>query len=411
MPRKSRRFSRLTALLALAKEKKKEYNGESSDMVEGSGPSVVTENVLVSKEVLQKLLLKKVCQLCGDSCSLSFTGTESATPNLIVTCSCITPVWGPPDRPSCVVSFRGSSTSFRQGDIRLVYNSIMNGSGFAGFCRTAATLNLPTLDKLKYMKHCKFLQSYMKSFVNEKQPELVKSVRKSMISEDEADEPFLDIAVSFSGSWVDNSIGSHICVAFVIHADTGLVLDLEVISNACESCLKKKIALPQTEFDAWKVSHESFCTKNFDGESSAMNAEAAVRLWRRSEKMGLRYTFLIGNEDSAFNAICALNEGAGPYTVPVSKEESISDVSRKLCSLLDSLHSKLWEKCHKIKYGHLENVYFSACDTMLVHNFGKTSGSLLVRMGLASETATLEKIPHSSLYVSGKRKYDSDEDD
>lgn len=54
--------------------------------------------------------------------------------------------------------------------------------------------------------------------------------------------------------------------------------------------------------------------------------------------LAYRYTTFIGDGDSsAFNAVCALNDGAEPYTVPVVKEECLNHVSKRLGTRLRNL--------------------------------------------------------------------------
>ncbi|KAG0718304.1 hypothetical protein GWK47_052685 [Chionoecetes opilio] len=73
------------------------------------------------------------------------------------------------------------------------------------------------------------------------------------------------------------------------------------------------------------------CHKNFDGTPAAMEAEAAVKLWPRSTNHNFRYvTFVSDRDSSAYNAVCALNDGRGPYDVPVQKEECINHVAKRL---------------------------------------------------------------------------------
>ncbi|KAF2358193.1 Glycosyl transferase family 8 [Trinorchestia longiramus] len=48
----------------------------------------------------------------------------------------------------------------------------------------------------------------------------------------------------------------------------------------------------------------------------------------------------------------------------------------------ESLYSKLWLRCSKVKNARLSRVTFAATDTLLDHNFGNEDGSLLVRLDL-----------------------------
>ena len=114
---------------------------------------------------------------------------------------------------------------------------------------------------------------------------------------------------------------SHVCVGFAMDVTHGFVLDFEVISNFCQECVKKKSRSTPEEFTAWKATHQQHCMQNFEGKSGAMEVEAALRLWQRLETLGYRYTGFISDGDPAsFNAVSALNDGAGPYrTAKVSK--------------------------------------------------------------------------------------------
>ena len=69
------------------------------------------------------------------------------------------------------------------------------------------------------------------------------------------------------------------------------------------------------------------------GKSGAMEQEAAVRIWTRSQQHGLRYVSFVGDGDSsAYKAVCALNNGRGPYECSVTKEECINYVSKRIFS-------------------------------------------------------------------------------
>lgn len=88
---------------------------------------------------------------------------------------------------------------------------------------------------------------------------------------------------------------SHIGIGFVIEVYTGMVIDSEVVCNFCISCKKGETK---------KTAQRHKCHKNFEGKSGAMEAEAARRLWSRSEKQKLRYITFVGDGDSsAYDAV------------------------------------------------------------------------------------------------------------
>jgi hypothetical protein len=246
----------------------------------------------------------------------------------------------------------------------------------------------------------------MELFVEELRGRVLTAVTRaySQLRDSDPADP-LSIDVSYDGTWMTRGHRSHVGAAFVIDCETGFVIDYEVISNFCEVCFKKEKSVSPPDFAAWKVTHTN-CKKNFDGKSGAMETEAARRMWSRSEALGYRYTTFVGDGDSsAFNAVKALNGGAGPYPVPVVKEECVNHVCKRLGTRLRnlkkdlrrpvttktgkiiqrSLHSKLWLKCAKVKNSQLQRVQFAAADTVMIHNFGDARGSLLGRMGMSTE--------------------------
>ena len=53
------------------------------------------------------------------------------------------------------------------------------------------------------------------------------------------------------------------------------------------------------EFMDWWKTHKGVCEANYEGSSPAMEAAAALDIWKRSEEhLHLRFTEVIGNGDS-----------------------------------------------------------------------------------------------------------------
>lgn len=100
--------------------------------------------------------------------------------------------------------------------------------------------------------------------------------------------------------WHKRGFTSKYGVGCVIDVITGLVIDFEVLSKYCRVCetQKRKTSEESDEFEAWYLTHQPLCQANYDGSSSAMETEAAERMWRRSEDMGFRYTSIISDGDS-----------------------------------------------------------------------------------------------------------------
>ncbi|MPC48538.1 hypothetical protein E2C01_042313 [Portunus trituberculatus] len=69
-----------------------------------------------------------------------------------------------------------------------------------------------------------------------------------------------------------------------------------------------------------------------------MEPEIAVRIWSRSSDYKMRFTTFVGDWDSsAYNAVCGLNGGRGSYEVPVTKDECVNHVSKRMGARLRKL--------------------------------------------------------------------------
>ncbi|XP_069175869.1 uncharacterized protein [Procambarus clarkii] len=82
--------------------------------------------------------------------------------------------------------------------------------------------------------------------------------------------------------------------------------------------------------------HLPYCDKNYDGTAKNMEADAAVLMWARSQDIKFRYTTVVSDGDSsAFNKVCAMNNGDGPYgDIKVEKAECINHFSKRLATQL-----------------------------------------------------------------------------
>ncbi|GFT48033.1 uncharacterized protein TNCV_4277161 [Trichonephila clavipes] len=65
-------------------------------------------------------------------------------------------------------------------------------------------------------------------------------------------------------------------------------------------CEQTKFALGEdsAEFRIWYEGHQDVCSASHVGSSGAMEVNAAVKLWERSESIGFRYTTLLFDGDS-----------------------------------------------------------------------------------------------------------------
>ena len=154
----------------------------------------------------------------------------------------------------------------------------------------------------------------------------------------------VDIAVSTDGTWMRRGHSSLYGVQSVISYDTSQVLDVDLLSKHCSQCTSWKSrldsdSLSQELYDAWKQELADKCSINMTASSPAMEAEAVVKLWQRSEdKTNLRYTTYIGDGDSkGYSKVV----DSKPYgETEIVKDECIGHVQKRLGKGFKDLRQK-----------------------------------------------------------------------
>ena len=330
-------------------------------VVTGEIRSTAADSRSIEVPQLRQLAELARCPDCEASCSLS------ADCNRVVCTACDEVVMSLSRAP--VLRLDGSLTQRNPDKIRRVYDSLVNGGGFAGFISTSRNTGQEGMTKQHYHEYCNFLFSEMTSLWDRHRRQLQDSMKRGLEEFHvlSAADGILEIDISYDGTWMTRG---HL---------------FEVISNFCQECVKKKSRSTPEEFTAWKATHQQHCMQNFEGKSGAMDVEAALRLWKRSETLGYRYTAFISDGDSAsFNAVSALNDGACPYrTAKVSKMECVNHVSKWMGTRLLQLKKELLARNNS--HAHLKRVAFAASVMALEHNVGPVHGNLLSVMGLLTE--------------------------
>ncbi|GFX55847.1 uncharacterized protein TNCV_610131 [Trichonephila clavipes] len=103
------------------------------------------------------------------------------------------------------------------------------------------------------------------------------------------------------------------------------------MSKRCIECEHAKSGLGENsaEFHVWYEGHISSCAINHVGSYCAMEQEAALKLWQRSEDSGFRYTTLLSDGDAKTYQYLNSKEVYGPE-IKIKKEECINHVSKRL---------------------------------------------------------------------------------
>ena len=121
----------------------------------------------------------------------------------------------------------------------------------------------------------------------------------------------------------------------IIELNTGLVLDVHVMSNLCLICQKG----PKTtddNYDQWFNEHKSTCTRNHTASASSMELETARILFSRSvNKYHFRYTQLLCDRDR--KTVSALNNDEVYGSIPIVKSYCINHVNKHLYNGIEQL--------------------------------------------------------------------------
>ncbi|GFW71470.1 uncharacterized protein TNCV_3459961 [Trichonephila clavipes] len=117
------------------------------------------------------------------------------------------------------------------------------------------------------------------------------------------------------------------------------------MSKHCIECEHAKSGLGENsaEFHVWYEGHISSCAINRVGSSCAMEQEAALKLWQRSEDSGFRYTTLLSDDDAKTYQYLNTKEVYGPE-IKIKKEECINHVSKRLGTSLRKAVKEWWAR-------------------------------------------------------------------
>lgn len=149
-----------------------------------------------------------------------------------------------------------------------------------------------------------------------------------------------DITVSGDGSWKTRGHSSLVGVCTLIGAESGKVVDTEVMSSFCKGCASYRGIKSGNRYEIWKKKHMQVCTKNHSGSASKMEVDGMLRIFSRSEEsQGIRYKHYIGDGDTkTFSQIASLN----PYKdLQIEKIECVGHIQKRMGTRLRKLKSQM----------------------------------------------------------------------
>lgn len=142
----------------------------------------------------------------------------------------------------------------------------------------------------------------------------------------------------FDGTWQKRGHKSHNGVVTAISVDTGLCLDFEALTNYCQGCSSHKVLYDEEE-EVWQAFHSPVCEKNVDCTSHAMETEAALRIWGRTQSYNMQFTTFLSDGDS--KACAAVCEAQVYGSKAVTKEDCTNHVAKRLGTALRKLKTPL----------------------------------------------------------------------
>ena len=233
-------------------------------------------------------------------------------------------------------------TTMQQVNRKAVLGMRLIGRSYKALCVLSSILDMPVpMTKNTFNNHQKAL-AVAAALVGKAS---MKKAASTVLKERQAEAQPNNVSVSTDGTWMRRGHSSVYGVQTVLSWDTHQVLDVAILSKYRPQCKTWQAALEagtksQEQFDAWRVEHQGQCRINTDRSAPAMESEAAVQLWNRSEELnGLRYTTYIGDGDSKGHTNV---RAAKPYgDTPIIKEECVGHVQKRLGKGLRDLKQKL----------------------------------------------------------------------
>lgn len=282
--------------------------------------SEITGNRIIDMSILLEVFKELSCPKCLSNELFIFEDSRNGLcSHLNLKCKCC----------EFIKSFATSNKTDKQSEVnsRFVYGMRQIGKGFSAASKLCTTMNLPCLSKAGYKKQ----EVKLLKVVSEVAEETMKKAAAEIIIETKSNE----CGVSVDGTWQRRGYTSlNGCVA-AISADTGKVVDIEVMSSYCMICKKLHKDDKNFVYESKKADH--VCHANFAGCAGKMETVGATRIFSRSEETReLKYVKYYGDGDS--KAYLCVRDMYGQNSV--CKMECIGHIQKRVGTRLRNLKTK-----------------------------------------------------------------------
>ena len=307
-------------------------NGENPETLVGEGENPVDMNCMYIlsdvKIMLDLFNLVGRCLHCSADIEVSvdFSAKKGLAHKLIFKCT--TCDWTMYKYTSTTIKPNVHTQSRHDVNIRSIVAFREIGRGLAHIETYSRIMNMPppfshsTYDTTVG----EILQPYVNAMNNSMQ-KAAKNVLEHNMNKEAEDMLSSDCDVSLDGSWQRRGYASLNGFVSAIEMVTDKVVDVDVITKYCHSCIYWSSRGDDPGYEDWAMNHN--CPINHEGSSGSMETEGAVRIFKRSiEKNNLCYMNYIGDGDSsAFKRV----HDSDPYPGrTVQKLECVGHVQKRV---------------------------------------------------------------------------------
>ena len=161
---------------------------------------------------------------------------------------------------------------------RLVYSMRTLGKGHTSAKKFCTLINMPHPPAAKnYTKISSVITTCMRSMAKDSMSQAAEEVRNLKGQNDCNETETVDCGISCDSTWQKRGFSSRNGCVTAICVDTGKVLDVEALSQACKQCeLHERLDKNNEEYQRWPADH-NVCKANFKGSAPAMEPEGSDR--------------------------------------------------------------------------------------------------------------------------------------
>lgn len=312
------------------------------------------DNIIVDITCLQDLFSKCACTAChSQTLKVSASDSYGFAHNLKLSCTSCGYI-------TCGFTSKKSEASQSYDVNKRIVNAFNDmGQGYASLQLFCSSMNMKPMTHKTFDMHITKIKAVCREVVSNVLSQTRQSVKEAYFEVDPAiaNNPTLDITVSYDGTWQKRGHTSNYGVGCVVDVFTGYVIDFEVMSKFCHKCsiYSKKLGAKSKAFKEWHDRHIPDCEYNYTGSSPAMEMEAAKILWERSKSYGLRYTTVLSDGDAKTFSHLQQSKVYGD-NVDLVKEECINHIHKRMGTALRNLVSDEKKRSSTIggrKHGNL----------------------------------------------------------